>query len=138
MDFAASPERVARAILRGIARRAAVINGVPWQSALTALGEFSGSLADPFIIGGFTTRSSSTEAASPSAPSSVVEAVQCHPERSPEGTESKDRSFDLALAPVARRMERVKLTQEFLRTALVPGATLELASACNALGRNAE
>jgi hypothetical protein len=35
-------------------------------------------------------------------------------------------SFEEALEPVARRMERVKLTFDFLRQALVPGATLKL------------
>jgi DNA-binding GntR family transcriptional regulator len=35
-------------------------------------------------------------------------------------------SFETALEPVGRRMERVKLTVEFLRKALVPGATLKL------------
>jgi hypothetical protein len=35
-------------------------------------------------------------------------------------------SFDAALEPVARRMERVKLPPEFLRQALVPQAALKL------------
>ncbi|MFZ0032944.1 MAG: hypothetical protein WAK84_13860, partial [Candidatus Cybelea sp.] len=35
-------------------------------------------------------------------------------------------SFEKALEPVARRMERVKLTTDFLRQALVPGTTLKL------------
>ncbi len=35
-------------------------------------------------------------------------------------------SFEKALEPIARRMERVKLTADFLRQALVPGTTLKL------------
>jgi hypothetical protein len=35
-------------------------------------------------------------------------------------------SFEEALEPLARRMERVKLPAEFLRQALVPGSTLKL------------
>lgn len=35
-------------------------------------------------------------------------------------------SFAQALDPIARRLERVKLPQEFLRDALVPGTTLKL------------
>jgi hypothetical protein len=35
-------------------------------------------------------------------------------------------SFEKALEPVARRMERVKLPAEFLRQALLLGATLKL------------
>ncbi|HYL26525.1 MAG TPA: SDR family NAD(P)-dependent oxidoreductase [Candidatus Nitrosotalea sp.] len=123
MDFTASPERIARAILRGITRRAAVVNGVPWQTALTALGEFSGTLADPFVMRGFKTQP----------------AEQCHPDpfdyaqdrlREPQASAvegpAEPSDFAKALAAVARRMERVKLPPEFLRAALVPGATLEL------------
>jgi short-subunit dehydrogenase len=47
---AASPERVARAILRGIARRSAVVNAVGWQTAGTVLGEWFGTLGDAFIV----------------------------------------------------------------------------------------
>lgn len=36
-----------------------------------------------------------------------------------------DDAFVAALEPVARRMERVKLPQSFLRGALEPGATLK-------------
>jgi len=122
MSFSASPERVARAILRGIGRRAAVVNGVPWQTALTALGEFSGSLADPFIIRAFTAHRSAAEAAQPPS---------CQPEQSeakPSEVEgpAETSAFNSALTPVARRMERVKLQPEFLRGALEQGATLEL------------
>ncbi|HEY2476638.1 MAG TPA: hypothetical protein VGI19_17795 [Candidatus Cybelea sp.] len=35
-------------------------------------------------------------------------------------------AFDLALEPIARRMERVKLPPQFLRDTLVPGTTLSL------------
>ena len=45
----------------------------------------------------------------------------------PTPTESVETSaFEEALTPVARRMERVKLTAHFLRDALVPGENLEL------------
>lgn len=37
-----------------------------------------------------------------------------------------DDAFTIALEPVARRMERVKLPQSLLREALVPGATIKL------------
>jgi short-subunit dehydrogenase len=49
-NLPASSEQVARAILRGIARRAAVVNGVPWQTAFTTVAELSGTLADQVII----------------------------------------------------------------------------------------
>jgi short-subunit dehydrogenase len=101
---AASPERVARAILRGIARRSAVVHAVPWQTAGVVLGEWFATLADPFII----SRLSPRKAAE--APPVILIST----------------SFDAALEPVARRMERVKLPKQFLRDALVPGATIEL------------
>jgi DNA-binding GntR family transcriptional regulator len=37
-------------------------------------------------------------------------------------------SFDEVLAPLARRMERVKLSSDFIRRALVPDAALKLNS----------
>jgi short-subunit dehydrogenase len=102
---AASPERVARAILRGIVRRSAVVNAVPWQTAGVVVGEWFGTLADPFII----SRLSPRKAAGAPAPVTL----------SPS-------SFDEVLEPVARRMERAKLPAQFLRDALVPGTTIEL------------
>jgi len=129
--WAADAERVARAILRGIARRRAVVNAVPWQTAFAALGEFSGTLADP-VVRRFTLH----RLAEPQPPrdTGATEGVilsadhLCHPELV-EGRRTKGEmaaSFDEALEPVARRMERVKLSANFLRDALVPGSTLEL------------
>jgi DNA-binding GntR family transcriptional regulator len=37
-----------------------------------------------------------------------------------------DAGFAVALEPVARRMERVKLPQSLLRDALVPGSSIKL------------
>jgi short-subunit dehydrogenase len=106
-----SAERVARAILRGIRRRRAVVTAVPWQTAFTALGEWSGTLADACVTNAFAVRR--TKDAAP-------------PQPIPHDEERSTTSFERALEPVARRMERVKLTPEFLRDALVPGTTLEL------------
>lgn len=111
-----SPERVARAILRGLRRRAAVVNAVPWQTAIATLGEWSGTLADPLVTRAFAVKR--TKGAAPPAP-------LCHPEERALARVSKD-SFQQTLEPVARRMERVKLPAGFLRDALVPGTTLEL------------
>jgi short-subunit dehydrogenase len=113
---ALSAERVARAILRGMRRRAAVVTAAPWQTALTMLAEWCGTLADPVVSRAFTVRRTPI----------------CHPERSEaqpsvvEGRPDQKSNFDQALEPVARRMERVKLPPSVLRDALVPGATLEL------------
>lgn len=113
---AATPESVARTILRGIKRRRPTINAQWWQSAGTALGEFAGTLAD---------RTVSTFTPKPTA-------TPCHPEQSSpqasvvEGEPPTSSSFNTALEPVARRMERVKLQPAFVRDVLVPGTTLEL------------
>jgi len=110
---AASPERVAHSILRGIKRRRPTINAQWWQSAGTVLGEFAGTLADR-TVSTFTPK-----------PASVIPTVA--PEgREVEGQANQTTSFEEALEPVARRMERVKLSATFVREALVPGVTLEL------------
>jgi short-subunit dehydrogenase len=108
---AASPQRVARAILRGIAGRRAVVNAVGWQTAVTAMGESLGTLADAAIAAALAPRRVHAETAGLPEPS--TQQVQATP-------------FEQALEPVARRMERVKLSPVFVREALVPGATLEL------------
>ncbi len=105
---ATSPKRVAQAILRGIERRSAVVHAVPWQSVGTALGETLGTLADPIIVRAFTPKRTEV------------------PHRQPEPQTAPPTSFEAALEPVARRMERVKLPQSFLREALVPGTRLDL------------
>jgi short-subunit dehydrogenase len=119
-----SPERVARAILRGIARRAAVVSAVPWQTAATVIGELAGTLADSFVIGRFTARRAASALPSEAPP-------MYHPDRSEAKTSevegpAEPPSFEQALEPVGRRMERVKLPIAVLRDALVPGAALEL------------
>jgi len=114
----ASPERVARAILRGIRRRAAVINAVPWQSAFVALGELSGTLADRVVSKRFA--AVPVDHAGSGLPEPPPEAARV------EGPSAPHATFEQALEPVARRMERVRLPASFLRDALVPGTTLEL------------
>jgi short-subunit dehydrogenase len=122
-----APERVARAILRGIRTRRAVVNAVPWQTAFTTVGEWSGTFADP-IVSRFWTLRHTDEPTQVAAPPPAL----CHAEEgasrttNDEESTEKNSSFGEALEPVARRMERVKLPQSFLREVLVPNATLEL------------
>jgi short-subunit dehydrogenase len=112
---AVSPEWVARAILRGIARRSAVVNAVAWQTASAAAGEWFGTLTDSVIISRFAARP-------PTAATSERKQANEHVEPAPP----EPSSFAQALAPVSRRMERVKLPTQFLHDTLVPGTTLEL------------
>jgi short-subunit dehydrogenase len=126
---AASPQRVARAILRGIARRSAVVNGIPWQTAGAVLGEWLGTLADPIVVSRFTPHLTPHHAEPPSHPEPAsVTLSPSTPLRtsSVEGEQPQSQPFERALEPVARRMERVKLPQAFLRAALVPGTRIEL------------
>ncbi len=112
---AATPERAAAAILRGITRRAATVNAIPWQTAGTILGELVGTLADPTTSRMFPRPAARKD----------VDTASCHPELR-EGRHNTSASLESALEPLARRMERVKLPPSFVRDALVPGTTLEL------------
>jgi short-subunit dehydrogenase len=107
--FTSSPQRVARAIMRGIQRRSAVVNAAPIQTAFTTIAEWLGTLADPIVIRNYGAHRLPAESA-----------LEAQNEKIPT------TSFDAALEPVARRMERVKLPASFLRDALVPDARLEL------------
>jgi short-subunit dehydrogenase len=122
---AASPERVASAILRGVARRSAVVSGVPWQTAGTVLGEWLGTLADP-IVARFTPKREARAEPFDVAPDAGL-LVEPAPSSNVTPTSAEGNlSFEAALVPVARRMERVKLPPSFLREALIPGTVLEL------------
>jgi short-subunit dehydrogenase len=117
---AVPPERVARAVLRAVRKRAAVANAAPLQTAGTVAGELLGTLVDP-VVEKLRMQSVSSDV-TPGEASLGEAASNSEPPPAP----SSPQTFDDALAPVARRMERVKLPQSFLRDALVPGATLEL------------
>lgn len=113
---AVSAERAAAAILRGIARRSARVNAVPWQTAGTIAGEWLASLADPAIA---TMRPQRVTPVEPQAGAT-------HAAPAPEPPAASASAFTAALEPLARRMERVKLPWAFVRSILVPGASLSL------------
>ena len=111
------PDHVARNILRGLERRARIINAVPLQTAAVGLAASFPWLADLAM---------SRVVAKPSAiPVSVVPA-ETTPSLTTAVTPDVSDPFEAALAPVARRMERVKLTPQFLRDLLVPETTIVL------------
>jgi short-subunit dehydrogenase len=130
---AADPTRVAQAILRGIQRRSPVVNGVPWQTFGTLIAEWSSTLADkpltkmapkpPSVILSVESEANVVEGPpATQAPAGITLSV------APEGGEVEGPPPTLtdALGPVARRMERVKLTETFIQQALLPESTLEL------------
>ncbi len=139
----ATPDRVARAIVRAIGTSAREVNAVPWQTFGVAVAERFPRLTDfvlsrtPTLVG--------TQAASPiTGGSRAVEVnvpadhgivplpgndavitaetiVQTEPIASIPPTTSE---WERALGPIARRMERLKLAPATVSGWLVPGATL--------------
>ena len=81
---AASPERVAQAILGGIARRRAVVNAVPWQTAGAVLGEWFGTITDSVVISRFTPKRAANNErlrSSPNGRAGTVRAGACDKRR---------------------------------------------------------
>ncbi len=111
------PERVARRVMRAIRTRQAVLNAVPLQTLGVALGEMFPRLADIILA---------HVADTPAPPAAAGTQPQPQPPP-PSPPRAAPSSLDEALAPVARRMERVKMPASFVRELLVPGAALDLA-----------
>ena len=111
----ANPDAVARRILRAIERRAARVNAVPWQVVGTVIGEWFPAVADLAM-----SRIVAQPAQKPH--------VEPMPEPAPPSEPEPERASGVtgALEPVARRMERVKLPESFVRGLLVPGETITL------------
>ncbi len=123
--MAVAPDRVARTILRGIARRAHRINATPWQTAAVVVGEWFPGVADAAM-------KNIVDAPAPPV-ERTIQATRQQPVLAqaptavePEAAAMPLDAFDTALAPVARRMERVKLPPDFLRETLVPFNEIEL------------
>ena len=120
----ASPETVARKILLAVARRPRVVNAVPWQTAFVALGEMFPRLTDaivernPALVG-------ITPDETPALAASAVPTTALPAAPSVSAPPSEATPFDDALEPVRRRMERVKLSEPFVRGLLEPDAVLD-------------
>ncbi len=134
----AAPEQVARAILAGIISRPRELNGVPYQTAVVALAERFPRLTDfllsrvPSLVGGAVgptaTSAPAPIATPPSMPSVPASVTVKPPFPAPEDgiVPEQPPTFDAALEPLARRMERLKLPSRFVADALITGETLEL------------
>jgi hypothetical protein len=114
------PERVARKILRAVTTRPAVLNASPWQSPLLGLGELLPGTTDfvlariPQLVGNEVTLDAPASLAAPPA--------------LPAGDVPDDAlgaTLEIALAPLAHRMERLKLSRAFVAGLLAPGTTLD-------------
>jgi short-subunit dehydrogenase len=109
------PDAVAAAIWRGIERRSARVNAIPWQTAATVLAEWFPSITDRALA------SFVTPPAAEIAPTTVEPNVDA-----PASAEKAPARFEAALEPLRRRMERVKLSEAFVRSLLEPDATIQL------------
>ena len=104
------PDSVAARILRGIDRRSARVNASPLHTVGTVFGEWFPAIADA-AMSSFVTPPN-------------IEPPQ-PPSDEPEVAAISASDFDAAIEPVRRRMERVRLSESFVRDLLVPDATLE-------------
>lgn len=109
-SFAVPPERVASRILRAVASRPARLNAVPWQTVAVTLGEWFPRLADLVM---------------PAPPATLPATAPVPPAPEPAAP-APANDLELALAPVARRMERVKLPLAFVAALLQPETELQL------------
>lgn len=123
--IAAQPEGVARNILRGLQRRAARINAVPWQTAFVVLAEWFPALGDAMMARIVDAPAVAESVTKPTPRPGPAPRPGPGSEASAAGS-AAPMGFEAALEPVARRMERVKLSPAFVREALVPGTTLAL------------
>jgi short-subunit dehydrogenase len=131
----ASPHEVARRILHAIERRKSVVNAIPWQTAVVALGELFPALTDlvlthaPQVVG--------TKVAGPpkdvKPPGQTRQlpefARKLEPLPEPPTLQPKQQPlspFEAALEPIAYRMRRSNLSATFVSSLLLPGAELEV------------
>jgi hypothetical protein len=133
----ASPDMVARKILLAIAKRPRLVNAVPWQTAFVAIGELFPRITDALLernpsLVGIQSVDEPAVAAEPvvaiapteAAPSQTTPAETALPAaEAPASNETP--TFADAIEPVRRRMERVKLSESFVRDLLQPEAILD-------------
>lgn len=140
----ATPEMVARKILAAVATRPRTVDAVPWQTAFVALAELFPRVTDfvlersPALVGTQSAPQPAIAAAPsverPSMPTQPAPQpqpqpqpqAQPQPEPKPEAVAPPAASsFDDAIEPVRRRMERVKLSEQFVRELLILGTELD-------------
>jgi short-subunit dehydrogenase len=116
-----SPQEVARRILLAIHTRPRVVNAVPWQTAFVALAEAFPALTDAILERNPSLVGIDAVPQLPPAPAAALPP----PEIITPAPEAALPSFDDALVPLRRRMERLKLDASFVRGLLVAGALLD-------------
>ncbi|HLI95873.1 MAG TPA: SDR family NAD(P)-dependent oxidoreductase [Candidatus Baltobacteraceae bacterium] len=110
---------VARRVLRAVRTRQRTLNAVPFHTFVATLGEWFPAFVDISV----------RNRTAPSVPASVPPQVVPQPMTQHASGEPEQADFDLALEPVARRLERVKLPVTFLADLLRTGEEIQLADA---------
>ena len=123
--LSASPADVARRIFAAFETRRPVVNAVPWQTFFVALGEAFPAVTDfvlaraPGIVGGESAPAAGElPAAAEPAPQVAAAPVAAAPV-------APASAFEAALVPHARRMEKLKLSNDFVQALLVAGDDLD-------------
>jgi short-subunit dehydrogenase len=130
--FAASPHAVARRIFAAFASRQPVVNAVPWQTFVVAIGEALPGLTDfvlqraPQIVGGEALPPAPAQPVLATEERKALPAPELTPAHESERESETASSFEAALAPLESRMGRLKLQRAFVAGLLVPGSRLEL------------
>ena len=114
----ATPEDVARKILLAVSTRPRILNAVPWQTAIVALAELFPRMTD-FVIERNPALVGTQNVAPAPAPALAAEVLQT-PAR-----DTAPADFGAALEPLRRRMERVRLSESFVRDLLRADAVLD-------------
>jgi hypothetical protein len=134
-----TPEAVARKILLAVRTRPRVLNAVPWQVAFVALAELFPRITDavlernPALVGTQDTPPLAAPQRALEPPRAAQPFETAQPSEAAQPSESVDAfavsgatGFDAAIEPLRRRMERVKLREEFVRELLRDGDVLEV------------
>ena len=114
-----APEHVARAILVAVGTGARVVNAVPWQTAAVALAEMFPQITDAFLE-----RSPGLTGIADVPAVAALESASLPAMETPAAP-APASGIDAALEPVRKRMQRVKLSEDFVRGLLVAGAVLD-------------
>ncbi len=114
----AKPKDIARVILRAFDTRPRRVNGVWWHTLFAMLGEWFPGMTDRSM------RDTPLPAPPPAPPPVDVPTGPAQP-----AVLADESEFERALEPVARRMERVKLSPAFLSGLLQPGSEVHLGEA---------
>ena len=119
------PEEVARKILIAVATLPRTLNAVPWQTTAVALAELFPGITDfvldrnPELVGG--DAKPVFAHAEPVALAAPVVALAAAPE-----PRTNISAYDAALEPLRRRMEKLKLSDTFVRGLFIPETTFDL------------